>query len=152
MIINMLENKELPIYGDGRNIRDWLFVYDHCTAIWYILQKGKIGETYNIGGENEWENLKLVDYLCNLVAIKTGVDPENYRKLIKFVKDRPGHDRRYAINCNKIKNELGWSQSVNFEEGLNLTVEWYLQNLDWLNKVRTGEYLKWIEINYTNRL
>jgi len=152
MIINMLENKELPIYGDGRNIRDWLFVYDHCTAIWSILQKGKIGETYNIGGENEWENLKLVDYLCNLVAIKTGVDPENYRKLIKFVKDRPGHDRRYAINCNKIKNELGWSQSVNFEEGLNLTVEWYLQNLDWLNKVRTGEYLKWIEINYTNRL
>lgn len=151
MIINMLERKELPVYGDGKNVRDWLYVRDHCRAIWLILNKGKIGESYNIGGENEWENIRLVEFLCEVIARKTGEDAENYKKLIKFVKDRPGHDRRYAINCDKIKTELGWQQTVDFETGLDLTVDWYLANLDWLNKVRTGEYLKWIEINYSRR-
>lgn len=152
MIINMLESKELPVYGDGKNIRDWLYVFDHCSAIWLILKKGKIGETYNIGGENEWENIRLVEHLCELVARKTNSPLENFKGLIRFVKDRPGHDRRYAINCDKIKNELGWKPSLRFEEGLELTVEWYLNNIKWLNKVRTGEYLKWIDINYGNRL
>lgn len=152
MIINMLEGKPLPIYGDGKNVRDWLFVYDHCTAVWAILTKGKIGETYNIGGENEWENIRLIEYLCEVVASKTGENSSKYKKLINFVKDRPGHDRRYAINCDKIKNELGWSQSVDFETGLDLTVSWYLSHLEWLNKVRSSEYLRWIEINYGRRL
>lgn len=152
MIINMIEGKELPVYGDGKNIRDWLFVLDHCSAIWLILNKGKIGETYNIGGENEWENIRLVEYLCEIVAKKKDIPSSEFKKLIKFVKDRPGHDRRYAINCDKIKNELGWKPSVDFETGLSLTVDWYLNNIDWLNKVRTGEYLKWIETNYGYRL
>ncbi|MGB9771465.1 MAG: dTDP-glucose 4,6-dehydratase [Candidatus Kapaibacteriota bacterium] len=151
MIIHMMEKKELPVYGDGKNVRDWLYVHDHCSAIWLILKSGKIGETYNIGGENEWENIRLVEYLCEVMAQKTGENVEEYKKLIKFVKDRPGHDKRYAINCDKIKNELGWRQMVDFRTGLDLTVEWYLSNLNWLNKVRTGEYLRWIEINYGNR-
>ncbi|MCX7909936.1 MAG: dTDP-glucose 4,6-dehydratase [Ignavibacteria bacterium] len=151
MIVNMLENKELPVYGDGKHIRDWLFVYDHCTAIWEILKKGKVGETYNIGGENEWENIRLVEFLCELVAKKINKEAGSLKKLIKFVKDRPGHDRRYAINCEKIKNELGWRQSVDFETGLDFTVDWYIRNIEWLNKVRSGEYLKWIEINYGYR-
>lgn len=152
MIINMIEGKDLPIYGDGKNVRDWLYVLDHCRAIWLILNNGRIGETYNIGGENEWENIRLVEYLCEIVAKKTNVPSDKYKKLIKFVKDRPGHDRRYAIKCDKIKNELGWQPTVDFESGLELTVDWYLNNIEWLNKVRTGEYLKWIETNYGYRL
>lgn len=152
MIINMIEGKDLPIYGDGKNVRDWLYVLDHCRAIWLILNNGRIGETYNIGGENEWENIRLVEYLCEIVAKKTNVPSDKYKKLIKFVKDRPGHDRRYSIKCDKIKNELGWQPTVDFESGLELTVDWYLNNIEWLNKVRTGEYLKWIETNYGNRL
>ncbi len=151
MIINMLEGKELPIYGDGKNIRDWLYVYDHCTAIWKVLNKGRIGETYNVGGENEWENIKLVELLCEIIAKKTGKSVESYKDLIKFVKDRPGHDRRYAINCDKIKRDLLWKQSVDFAVGLELTVDWYLKNTDWLNRVRSGEYLKWLKINYQSR-
>ncbi len=152
MILSMLEGKELPVYGDGKNIRDWLYVMDHCSAVWLILNKGKIGETYNIGGENEWENIRLVEYLCELVARRTNVPSNRYKSLIRFVMDRPGHDRRYAINCDKIKTELGWKPTVIFEKGLEMTVDWYLNNLDWLNKVRSGEYIKWIEINYGNRL
>lgn len=151
MIINMLEGRELPIYGDGKNIRDWLYVYDHCTAVWKILMKGRIGETYNVGGENEWENIKLVELLCEIIAKKTGKSVESYKNLIKFVKDRPGHDRRYAINCDKIKRDLLWNQSVDFAVGLELTVDWYLKNPDWLNRVRSGDYLQWIKINYQSR-
>ncbi len=151
MIINMLEGKELPVYGDGLHIRDWLYVIDHCSALLLILKHGKIGESYNIGGDNQWENLKLVQFLATILAEKTGRNVEDYTKLIRFVKDRPGHDRKYAINCNKIKNELGWKQSVDFKQGLSITVDWYLQNLEWVKKVRSGEYLKWLEINYFYR-
>ncbi len=148
MILNMLEEKALPVYGDGKNIRDWLFVEDHNNAVWLILKKGESGETYNIGGENEWENIKLVNVLCEKMAKRVGRDSDYYKKLITFVKDRPGHDRRYAINCEKIKRELGWKQSVDFSEGLDLTIDWYLKNKKWIESVKSGEYKKWIERNY----
>jgi dTDP-glucose 4,6-dehydratase len=148
MILNILEEKALPVYGDGRNVRDWLYVEDHCRAIWVILNNGKAGETYNIGGENEWENVKLVNLLCEKIEQLMGKDKDYYKRLITFVKDRPGHDRRYAINCDKIKKELRWKQQYNFEEGLEMTIKWYMNNQDWVNRVRSGEYRQWIEKNY----
>ena len=151
MINNMLEEKELPVYGDGKNIRDWLYVEDHCSGIWEILEQGKIGETYNIGGENEWTNIDLLNVLCEIVAEENGKDKNYYKKLISYVKDRAGHDRRYAINCDKIKSELAWTQSVTFAEGLQKTVKWYLSNIEWVNSVKSGEYLKWINKNYNKR-
>ncbi len=151
MIENMLQEQPLPVYGDGKNIRDWLFVEDHNTAVWAVMQNGRLGETYNIGGENEWENIKLVHTLCEVVSEETDLDKEYYKKLITFVKDRPGHDQRYAINCDKLKNELGWKQSVTFEEGLKKTVRWYLENREWIENIKSGEYLKWMEINYKGR-
>jgi len=149
--MNILEEKQLPVYGDGKNIRDWLFVEDHCSAIWEIVKNGKIGDTYNIGGENEWENIKLVNYLCERVAFFSGKVPNEVKKLITYVKDRPGHDRRYAINCDKIKNELKWKQSVTFEKGLDETINWYLNNSEWIQNIRSGDYLKWINKNYGSR-
>lgn len=149
MIHNMVEGKPLPVYGDGKNIRDWLFVKDHSKAIWLILNAGKSGETYNIGGENEWENIQLIHILCEKLAAQTETDPGIYKNLITFVKDRPGHDRRYAINCDKIKKELGFQQSVSFEQGLELTIQWYLENKDWVNSVTSGEYKEWIAKNYS---
>jgi dTDP-glucose 4,6-dehydratase len=151
MIMNMMEEKPLPVYGDGKNIRDWLYVDDHSAAIWAILNKGLPGETYNIGGENEWENIRLVHVLCEKTAEALGKPTDYYKKLIQFVTDRPGHDRRYAINCEKLKNTLGWSQAVTFEEGLKNTVQWYLENTDWVEHVKSGEYRKWIEANYGTR-
>lgn len=151
MILNMLEEKPLPVYGDGKNVRDWLFVEDHCSAIYAILKKGRHGETYNIGGENEWTNIELVNLLCEKVAEKNNKPKEYYKKLITFVNDRPGHDRRYAINCDKIKNELGWTQAVTFAEGLDRTVSWYLANHEWIDHVKSGEYRKWLEKNYESR-
>ncbi|GAB4114356.1 MAG: dTDP-glucose 4,6-dehydratase [Candidatus Caldatribacteriota bacterium] len=151
MILNILEEKNLPVYGDGRNVRDWLYVEDHCRAIWEILNKGEVGETYNIGGENEWENIKLVNFLCEKIAKIKGKDKDYYKRLIAFVKDRPGHDRRYAINCDKIKQELGWGQKFNFEEGLDTTIKWYMNHQDWVERVRSGEYRKWMEKNYKLR-
>ena len=151
MILNMLEEKPLPVYGDGKNIRDWLYVEDHCSAVWKIIISGKEGETYNIGGENEWTNIDLVNRLCEIVAEKVGKERDYFKKLITFVKDRPGHDRRYAINCDKIKKELGWKQSVSFDEGLSKTVDWYLGNSEWIEEVKSGEYRKWIERNYGGR-
>ena len=151
MIMNIKEEKSLPVYGDGKNIRDWLFVNDHNSAIWIIVKSGKAGETYNIGGENEWENIKLVNVLCEKLASFLGKDKDYYKKLITYVKDRPGHDRRYAINCDKIKSELGWKQSVDFNEGLSRTIQWYLQNQEWIDNVRSGDYRKWIEKNYLER-
>jgi len=151
MIENMLSGKALPVYGDGKNIRDWLFVKDHNTAVWAVMQRGRLGETYNIGGENEWENIKLVHTLCEVVAAETGKDPDQLKALITYVKDRPGHDQRYAINCDKLKSELGWTQSLNFEEGLKKTVRWYLDNRPWIENIKSGEYLKWMEKNYTSR-
>ena len=151
MILNMIEEKPLPIYGDGKNVRDWLYVEDHCSAIWKILNKGRVGETYNIGGENEYENIKLVHFLCEKIADIKGKERNYFKKLIKYVKDRPGHDRRYAINCNKIKQKLSWRQKFDFEEGLNMTIKWYMDNTSWVDRVRSGEYQKWMEKNYRAR-
>ncbi|MBN2694609.1 dTDP-glucose 4,6-dehydratase [bacterium] len=148
MINNMLEEKPLPVYGDGLNVRDWLYVDDHCSGIWKIVKNGILGETYNIGGENEWTNIALLNKLCNIVAQKMEKPFGYYQKLITYVKDRAGHDRRYAINCDKIKSQLNWKQSLSFEEGLELTVDWYLNNKEWIENIKTGEYKKWLEINY----
>jgi dTDP-glucose 4,6-dehydratase len=151
MISHIREGKNLPVYGDGKNIRDWLYVDDHNSAVWLILKNGKSGETYNIGGENEWENIRLVNALCEKIAARDGKDRDFYKKLIVFVNDRPGHDRRYAINCDKIKNELGWKQGYNFDSGLDETIEWYAKNNEWISRIKSGEYSKWIELNYGKR-
>jgi len=151
MILNILDGKTLPLYGDGKNIRDWLFVEDHNDAVWTILQYGNSGDTYNIGGENEWENIKMLDVLIDIVSEKAKLSSNVIRKNIIFVKDRPGHDRRYAIDCSKIKNELNWNQSVSFYEGLEKTVDWYLENKTWVESIRSGEYKNWIENNYNKR-
>jgi dTDP-glucose 4,6-dehydratase len=151
MIQNIKDEKPLPVYGDGKNIRDWLYVDDHNSALWCIVNKGKTGETYNIGGENEWENIKLVHVLCKNMAAAMGKEKDYYKKLITFVKDRPGHDRRYAINCDKLKNELGWRQSFDFDQGLAKTIRWYLDNEEWASHVRSGDYRRWIEKNYDKR-
>jgi dTDP-glucose 4,6-dehydratase len=151
MIMNIKEEKPLPVYGDGKNIRDWLYVDDHNGAVWLIINKGKSGGTYNIGGENEWENIRLVNVLCEKMASFAGKDTAYYKKLITYVKDRPGHDRRYAINCDKIKKELGWCQRYDFDGGLDKTIRWYLDNGEWIENVRTGEYRKWMEKNYERR-
>ena len=151
MILNLRDEKPLPVYGDGKNIRDWLYVNDHNIAVWLIMNKGVTGETYNIGGENEWENIKLVHVLCENMAKFNNKDVDHYKKLITYIKDRPGHDRRYAINCDKIKNQLGFTQTVNFDEGLDRTIKWYLDNPDWIDNVRSGEYRNWIEKNYDER-
>ncbi|MDC7126132.1 MAG: dTDP-glucose 4,6-dehydratase [Spirochaetales bacterium] len=151
MIENMLTEKALPVYGDGKNIRDWLYVEDHNSAVWTIVNNGKTGRTYNIGGENEWENIKLVNSLCEIVAKETGKELNYYKKLITFVKDRPGHDRRYAIDCSRIKKELDWKQTYSFDSGLSETVKWYLTERSWIENVKSGEYLKWMEENYSER-
>ena len=151
MILNMLEGKPLPVYGDGRNVRDWVYVEDHNEAVWTIMNRGRAGETYNIGGESECENLVLLHRLIDLVAQEGGKDPVEIRKLITYVKDRPGHDRRYAIDCSKLKGELGWKQHFGFDEGLRSTVRWYLDNAAWCGHVRSGEYRGWIEKNYLAR-
>jgi dTDP-glucose 4,6-dehydratase len=151
MILNIIKEKDLPVYGDGKNVRDWLYVEDHCSAIWQILNHGKTGEAYNIGGDNEWENIKLVNVLYEKIGWLQGRDKDYYKKLITFVKDRPGHDRRYAINCDKIKKELGWGRQFDFEEGLDSTIKWYINNQVWVDRVRSGEYIKWIEKNYKGR-
>ena len=151
MIYNMRDRKPLPVYGDGKNVRDWLYVEDHNSAVWTVVQNGAVGESYNIGGENEWENIKLVNTLCEIFTQKTNADEAEIKGLITFVKDRPGHDRRYAIDCSKLKKELGWTQSVDFNQGLRKTVCWYLDNIKWAESIRSGEYLKWIEKNYKDR-
>lgn len=151
MILNILSGKNLPVYGDGKYIRDWLFVEDHNTAVWKIVNDGKSGEKYNIGGENEWENIKLLHKLIEIVCQKAGLDMNTVLQTITHVKDRPGHDRRYAIDCSKLKRELGWKQSVTFEEGLSRTVDWYLTNTEWVEMVRSGEYQNWISENYVKR-
>jgi dTDP-glucose 4,6-dehydratase len=151
MILNMLGGKPLPVYGDGKNIRDWIFVEDHNRAVWTIMQKGKSGTQYNVGGENEWENIRLLESLIGIVAQQAGLEAEKIRKTITFVNDRPGHDRRYAIDCSKIKKELCWKQKASFEEGLQKTVAWYLANAKWIDSILSGEYKKWIAENYEKR-
>ena len=151
MILNMLEGKPLPVYGDGMQIRDWIYVEDHNRAVQLIMQKGRVGETYNIGGENEWTNIKLLHRLIDIVSQKAVLNKEKIIGLITHVADRLGHDRRYAIDCTKLKTELGWTRSFEFETGLAHTVDWYLQNNGWIEDVRSGEYRNWIEKNYTKR-
>jgi dTDP-glucose 4,6-dehydratase len=162
MILNAVEGKKLPVYGDGKNVRDWLYVEDHCDAIWLILGKGRPGETYNIGVECEKRNIEVVKAICEVLEevypikenprLRAGASGiRRYDDLISFVNDRPGHDRRYAIDCKKIKNDLGWKQRRNFEEGLRRTIAWYLENSSWVEKVRSGDYQKWIEKNYSTR-
>jgi dTDP-glucose 4,6-dehydratase len=151
MILNMLESKPLPVYGDGKNIRDWVYVEDHNEAVWTIMNSGRAGETYNIGGENEWENITLLRRLIALVAEESGHSQASLESLITYVKDRPGHDRRYAIDCSKLKTELGWERHHSFDDGLRATVRWYLDNQEWCSHVRSGEYRSWIDRNYSDR-
>ncbi|MBK7882964.1 MAG: dTDP-glucose 4,6-dehydratase [Chitinophagaceae bacterium] len=149
-INNIIHNKSLPIYGAGENIRDWLFVEDHVKAIDIIYHKGKIGETYNIGGYNEWKNIDLIKELCRQMDIKLNRPAGTSETLITFVKDRAGHDLRYAIDASKLKNELGWEPSLQFEEGLSRTIDWYLNNKDWLEEVTSGTYRKYYDKMYAN--
>ena len=129
MILNALEGKPLPVYGKGENVRDWLYVEDHCRAIWLVIQKGRTGETYNIGGNNEWRNIDIVYKICDILGEELGRDPMEFKRLITFVPDRPGHDLRYAIDSTKIRTELGWKPQETFETGLRKTVKWYLETL-----------------------
>ncbi len=151
MIANIRDGKNLPVYGKGENIRDWIYVEDHNRAVWLILNKGRTGEKYNIGGENEWQNIKLLHKVIELTCARLGKNVSDVEKTITFVKDRPGHDKRYAIDCSKIKKELGWQRKMTFEEGLSKTVEWYLSNKEWVDHILSGEYTKWIEKNYIAR-
>lgn len=151
MINNIKENKELPIYGDGKNVRDWLWVEDHALAIDRIFHKGRLGETYNIGGLNEWTNLDLVESLCDIMDEKLNREKGTSRKLISFVKDRAGHDKRYAIDASKLEKELDWKPSITFEEGLVKTVDWYLSNEKWVKEVTSGDYLNYYENQYSKR-
>jgi dTDP-glucose 4,6-dehydratase len=148
IINNILNEKSLPVYGDGLNVRDWLFVLDHIRAIDRIAHEGRIGETYAVGGRNEWKNIDLVKKICHLMDRKLNHDPGHAARLIKFIKDRPGHDRRYAINTSKIQYELGWSPETDMEEGLEITISWYLENQKWLENVRSGVYMEYYEKMY----
>ncbi len=150
-INNIKNNKAIPVYGKGENVRDWLWVVDHATAIDLIFHRGRTGETYNIGGNNEWRNIDLIHQLCDVMDEKLGREKGASRQLITFVKDRAGHDLRYAIDSSKLQEELGWEPSVNFEEGLRKTVDWYLENQQWLDDVTSGNYQNYYKDQYDNR-
>jgi dTDP-glucose 4,6-dehydratase len=150
-INNINHNKTIPIYGKGENIRDWLYVVDHARAIDLIFHEGKTGDTYNIGGNNEWTNIDLIHKLCEIMDKKLNREPGTSLKLITFVKDRAGHDLRYAIDSSKLQNELGWKPSLQFEEGMEITVDWYLNNEEWLNNVTSGDYQKYYDKQYVKR-
>ena len=147
-INNIINNKPLPVYGDGKYTRDWLYVEDHAVAIDLVFHEGKNHETYNIGGFNEWQNIDLVKLLCQQMDLKLGRVSGESEKLITYVKDRPGHDLRYAIDASKINKELGWNPSVTFEQGLERTIDWYLANESWLKSVTSGEYQKYYDKQY----
>ena len=149
MILNALEGKSLPVYGDGRNVRDWLFVTDHCRAVWEIMKHGARGRMYNIGGRCEMTNLETVKMICDLLdELAPGTGAGSRRDLIEFVRDRPGHDLRYAIDCSRLEKELGWTPRESFETGLRKTIQWYLDHPQWVQRVKTGEYRKWIKRHY----
>lgn len=148
MILNILNKRELPVYGTGENIRDWLWVEDHASAIDTIFHKGRVGESYNVGGLNEWTNIALVNYLCDLMDTKLGREVGTSKSLIRFVKDRAGHDLRYAIDATKLETELGWKPSITFEEGLSKTVDWYLENQEWVKNVTSGAYQEYYDKMY----
>lgn len=151
MISNIRDGKNLPVYGEGKNIRDWIYVEDHNRAVWQIVNSGIAGEKYNIGGENEWQNIKLLHKVIELTSKELGKNPEEVEKTVIHVKDRPGHDARYAIDCSKIKKELGWERKMTFEQGLLLTIKWYLQHPEWVDHILSGEYKNWINKNYSKR-
>lgn len=162
MILNIIERKTLPIYGDGKNVRDWLYVIDHCDALISVLEKGELGETYNIGGGEERQNIEIVHHLCDLMDTRLGLRHagpplhgsdlgKSSRRLVRFVTDRPGHDHRYAIDSAKILRVLNWQPRYSFEDALETTVDWYLNHPDWVDSVRSGEYRKWIQMNYDGR-
>jgi dTDP-glucose 4,6-dehydratase len=149
VIVNALNNQKLPIYGDGEQIRDWLYVKDHCSAIIKVLNQGKIGDVYNIGGNSEKTNISIVQTICDLLDdLVPRPDGKLYSDLIEFVQDRPGHDRRYAINASKISDDLGWKPKETFDTGIKKTVEWYLQNQNWIESVKSGAYRNWIMKQY----
>ncbi len=149
MITNARAGKALPVYGDGKNVRDWLYVVDHCRAIRLVLARGRVGETYNIGGKNERNNLDVVNAICNLLdELQPKSDGASYKTQIQFVKDRPGHDRRYAIDATKLETELGWQATETFESGLKKTIRWYLDNTAWMEGVTSGNYREWIDAQY----
>lgn len=149
LIVNALADKPLPVYGDGQQIRDWLYVKDHCSAIRCVLEKGRVGETYNIGGDNEKANIDIVHTVCSLLDIaRPRADGRGYAQQITFVKDRPGHDRRYAIDASKIRHELGWTPSETFESGIQKTVDWYLTHEEWVKRVQSGAYKEWMHQQY----
>jgi dTDP-glucose 4,6-dehydratase len=151
MIHNAMNGKALPVYGDGQNVRDWLYVTDHCDAILTVLEGGRLGETYNVGGLNEQKNLDVVNILCTILdELHPAGAPHS--KLITYVKDRPGHDRRYAIDCRKLRGELGWKPRESFATGIRKTIEWYLDNSKWVEKIVSGEYREWIKGNYASRV
>ena len=151
-ILNALNGKPLPIYGDGQQIRDWLYVKDHCSAIRRVLEAGKLGETYNVGGWNEKANLDVVNTLCSILdELQPRADGQSYATQITFVQDRPGHDRRYAIDARKLEKELGWKPQETFETGIRKTVQWYLDNQAWVNHVTSGEYRNWVETQYATQ-
>ncbi|NNM70445.1 MAG: dTDP-glucose 4,6-dehydratase [Gallionella sp.] len=153
MIVNALAGKSLPVYGDGQQIRDWLYVKDHCSAIRRVLEQGHLGEVYNVGGWNEKANLDIVHTVCSLLdELRPKADGKSYREQISFVTDRPGHDRRYAIDARKLERELGWKPAETFETGIRKTVQWYLANQDWVNNVLSGSYRQWVEKNYAGRV
>ena len=152
MIANALAGKPLPIYGDGQQIRDWLYVSDHCVAIRRVLEAGRLGETYNIGGWNEKPNLDIVHAICDLLGeLRPRADGKSYREQITYVTDRPGHDRRYAIDATKIERELGWRPAETFETGIRKTIQWYLDHAQWVANVQSGAYREWVEKNYERR-
>ena len=152
MTLNAIHGKPLPVYGDGLNVRDWLYVGDHCKALCLILAQGQLGATYNVGGENEKTNLEVAKIICTVLD---ELVPDSrfipHASLLTFVKDRPGHDRRYAMNIAKIKHKLGWRPVQNFDSGIRKTISWYLENTRWVEAVLSGEYKKWVELNYSNR-
>lgn len=152
MIVNALAGKPLPVYGDGQQIRDWLYVKDHCSAIRRVLEAGQVGETYNIGGWNEKPNIEIVQVVCSLLdEFRPRADGQRYSEQITYVTDRPGHDRRYAIDASKIAAELGWKPAETFDTGIRKTLEWYLENQDWVAHVQSGSYREWLEKNYAGR-
>jgi dTDP-glucose 4,6-dehydratase len=150
MILNALAGKPLPVYGDGLNVRDWLYVGDHCEAIATVLAQGRVGETYNIGGLNEMSNIDVVSTICDIMdELHPGGRP--HRQHITYVKDRPGHDRRYAINCSKLQGELQWRPRESFATGIRKTVVWYLDHLEWAQAITSGAYRQWMDLNYAAR-
>lgn len=149
MILNAVEWKALPVYGDGKNVRDWLYVKDHCDAIWMIIKSRHVGEVYNIGGDSEIENIIIVQEICDLIdKIMPNGNGRSRRELITFVKDRPGHDRRYAVDFSKLQKAFNWKPKESFSSGLKKTINWYLENEDWVNRIKSGEYLRWIYEHY----